>query len=343
MKKLIVLILTLSLALIAAVGCTDNTEDTSSIAASSKAQTAKADLKTGLAVITSLKSSSEENGLAQTDSTVVAVTVDSSGKIANCYIDAVQTKINFSNTGKVTTNLNDELKTKNELKEAYNMKPRSGIGKEWYEQARAFADYCVGKTMSEIKGISLKEGVPADADLASSVTIHVTDLISAVEKAVNNAKDLGANAGDKLGLGIVSSIADSKDAGDKEGLAQVNTTYAAVTFSADDKITSCALDSSQSKINFDKTGKITTDLSISPKTKVELGDAYGMKKQSGIGKEWFEQAQAFASYVTGKTPTDVNSIALTEGTPAGADLTASVTMHVTDFIDVIKKAAVNKK
>ena len=63
------------------------------------------------------------------------------------------------------------------------MRDASSIGREWYEQAASFADYVVGKTVDQVKGISLAEGAPADEDLASSVTIGVGDFIDVIEKA----------------------------------------------------------------------------------------------------------------------------------------------------------------
>jgi len=304
-------------------------------------------LKTGLAVITSTGSSKdagEGDGLAQVDSTVVAVTVDAGGKITNCKIDAVQTKINFSAAGKITTPLDTVVSSKQELKDNYGMKKASQIKKEWYEQADAFAAYVTGKTIDEVKGIALDEsGVPADAELASSVTIHVTDFIAALEKAVNNAQNLGAKAGDKLGLAIETSIDDSADAtAEKDGAAQAYSIYTATTFGSDGKITSCILDASQTNVNFNTSGKITSDLTAVQQTKNELGEAYGMKKASSISKEWNEQAAAFAEYVVGKTTDEVKGIAINEeGVPTDAELTSSVTIHVTDFINVIDKAAQN--
>jgi hypothetical protein len=44
--------------------------------------------------------------------------------------------------------------------------------------------------------------------------------------------------------------------------------------------------------------------------------------------------------VTGKTNAEVQGIALDEeGRPAESDLTASVTIHITDFLTIIEKAA----
>lgn len=299
--------------------------------------------KTGLGVVTSIAKSTDagdEDGLAEVYTYVSGVVVGEDGKILDCAIDAIITDINFSKEGKITTDLAATFQTKNELGDAYGMKKASSIGKEWNEQAEAFAQYVVGKTIDEVKGITVtEEGLAGDADLASSVTVHIGDFISVVEKAVNNAKSIGANDGDKVGLGVDDSIAKSADAGDEAGVAEAYTYYAATTTDASGKITSCAIDASITDVNFDKTGKITTDLNSTFQTKQELGDAYGMKSASGIGKEWYEQANGFASYVTGKTVDEVKGIAVTdEGLAGDADLASSVTVHVGDFISIVEKA-----
>lgn len=343
MKKIIALILSLVLSIVMLTACGQGSNQTP------PQGTTKGALKTGLAVVTSVAKSTdagEKDGLAQTDSTVVAVTVDADGRIAACKIDAAQTKINFSASGKIVTPLDTVFKTKQELKDDYGMRKASGIKKEWNEQADAFAAYVTGKTLAEVKGIALDEaGAPTAAELTSSVTVHVTDLIEAIEKAVNNAQDLGAKAGDKLGLGIVTTMDKSTDASaDKDGLAQAYSMYTATTFGADGKITSSIIDASQSNVNFNASGKLTTDVKTAEvKTKNELGDVYGMRKASGIKKEWNEQAASFAAYVTGKTASEVKGISLKEGVPADAELASSVTVHVTDFITVIEKASQNAK
>ena len=69
-----------------------------------------------------------------------------------------------------------------------------------------------------------------------------------------------------------------------------------------------------------------------------------MKKQSGIKKEWNEQAEAFAAYVKGKTAAEVEGIAVNEATkPTGSDLTSSVTVSVGDLKAAIAKAAATAK
>jgi len=358
MRKTITLLICLALVFSLVTGCGANnagksgnttTETTATPNETAGREAAGDALKTGMAVITSIASSKdagEKDGLAQVDSTVAAVTLDKDGKIVDCKIDVAQTKINFSKEGKITTALDTVFKSKQDLGTEYGMAKNSGIQKEWNEQANAFAEYVKGKTVEEVKGISLnEEGRPADKELTASVTIHVNEFIEAIEKAAANAKDLGAKRGDKLGLGVFTTISKSADAtAEKDGVAQAYTNYSATTFSSDGKITSCIIDASQTDVNFSVDGKLKTDLNTEFKTKDELGEAYGMKKQSKIGKEWSEQAAALASYVVGKTVDQVKGIAVNEeGVPTEAELTSSVTIHIGDYITVIEKAAASAK
>ena len=302
-------------------------------------------VKTGLAVTTSIaksKDAGEKEGSAQADSVVVAVLVDAEGKIIDCVIDTAQSKAAFGADGKIITPLDTEFKTKNELGEEYGMKAASGIGKEWYEQAAALAEYVIGKTVEEVQGIAVDEkGYATDADLKASVTVNIAGYLNTIVKAVGNAQELGASETDKLGLGVVTNINKSKDAtAEAEGQVQFYSFYGAVTQDADGKITSCIIDASQANVKFDATGKITSDLTAAPMTKNELKEDYGMKAASGIGKEWYEQAAAFAEYVVGKTVDEVTGIAVDEkGHATDADLTASVTISINDMQAVIAKAA----
>ncbi|NLY73867.1 MAG: hypothetical protein GX075_01005 [Firmicutes bacterium] len=331
MKKIIALIMILTLVFVSTllVGCGGAKSD---------------QVKTGLAVITSTSKSAnagDKPGLAQIDSTVVAVMVDGSGKIVKCVIDAVQSKINFDASGKLITPMDTSFPTKNELGEAYGMKKASEIGREWNEQAAALAKYVEGKTVKQIKAIALDAGKhPTGSDLKTSVTMAIGDYLAAIEKAVTQAQALGASSSDKLSLGIATNMEHSVNAGEKPGLAEAYSTYVAITQDADGKITSCVIDAGQGRVNFDASGQITSDLTAAIKSKNELGEAYGMKKASKIGKEWNEQAAAFAKYVTGKTPDQVANIAVNkDGKPTDSDLLASVTMSIDDLQAALAKAA----
>lgn len=295
-------------------------------------------VKTGLYIGTDISGS--KAGSASYDVTVVAVAVDQNGVITGCIIDSLATSVNFDANGNVTTDLNVAPMTKNELGTAYGMGAFSPIGKEWNEQAAALANYAVGKTVEELKNGALNEsGKAKDADLAASATIYLGGYVSAIEAAVANAQFLGATAGDELKLAIIPGIGSSAAAtAEKDGTAQLDMDVAVVTMNGD-VITSCYIDSLQAKVNFNAAGEITTDLTAPVLTKNELGTAYGMGKFSPIGKEWNEQAAAFASYVTGKTAAEVAGIVITEGKPEDVDLASSVTIYIGGFQNLIQKAA----
>jgi hypothetical protein len=212
---------------------------------------------------------------------------------------------------------------------------------EWYQQADALAQYAVGKTVEELKNgaIDATGKAPEGSDLASSATIYLGGYVSAIEKAVENAKHLGAQAGDTLRLASISSIASSQSAtAEKAGTAQLDCDVTALT-EKDGVITSCYIDSLQAKVNFDAAGTITTDLTAAVLTKNELGDAYGMVAWGGAIAEWYQQAASFAAYVTGKTAQQVADIAINEGTkPTDADLSTSVTIAIGGFQALIAKA-----
>ena len=146
---------------------------------------------------------------------------------------------------------------------------------------------------------------------------------------------------DTYGLGISSSIGSSKDAADgKDGKAQVDSTVCALAVDADGKIVSCLFDIAQTKIGFSAAGAITADKTAEVKSKQELGDEYGMRGASAIGKEWNEQADALAAYCVGKTYEEVVAgVAADEkGYPTSADVVSGCTMNINAFLKALEKA-----
>uniref|UniRef100_UPI0040569F51 hypothetical protein n=1 Tax=Agathobacter sp. TaxID=2021311 RepID=UPI0040569F51 len=303
------------------------------------------DLKTGLGIITTVSKSteadSEEDGSAASEILVAAVTVNEEGVIADCYIDMLAPSISFDANGVITTDTSAEFVSKQVLGDSYGMAGPSSIQKDWHAQVDAFAHYCIGLTAEEVLGISMNEsGQAADKDLVAGCTMYIGNFQKVVAKAATNASEEGAHSEDLLGVNFVTSIANSTNATDTEdGLAQAYVTVAAVTLNEEKVITSTVFDAVQANVNFDATGKITSDISAEVASKNELGYSYNLKGPSSIQKEWFEQADAFAWHASGKTIEEVNATPLTEGVPSeGTDLVASVTIHVTDFIEALNKA-----
>ena len=120
----------------------------------------------------------------QTSTTMATVGLDGDGKIQYVDLDVIQ-----------APNGKDETKTKDELKEAYDMKKASGIGKEWYEQATYLESKLVGKTADEVAAIETEKkdehhtAVPkAGSDIATGCTMDIGDFKAALAEAFELAK-----------------------------------------------------------------------------------------------------------------------------------------------------------
>ena len=296
-------------------------------------------LKTGLAIVGSTTDSA--NGKVAYDVTIVAVLVDDNGMIFDCIIDSVGAEVAIDATGKITSDVNAAVKTKNELGDSYGMVAWGGAIAEWYQQAEALANFAIGKTVEQLKNGAIDETgkAPAGSDLASSATIYLGGYVSAIEVAVNNAQHLGAQTGDELRMAVNSSLASSVSAtAEKAGTAQLDCDVTALTVK-DGVITSCCIDSLQAKVEFNAKGEITGKLSSAVETKNQLGERYNMVAWGGAMAEWNVQAASFAAYVTGKTGAEVAGIAVNEGTkPTDADLSASVTIAIGGFQALIAEA-----
>ncbi len=154
----------------------------------------------------------------------------------------------------------------------------------------------------------------------------------------------GGDGAMKLGLAISTDISGSTNAGEKDGEAKYDVTMAAVLIDRDGIIRDCIIDGVSASVKFNIAGQITSDLSVAPQTKNELGDKYGMVAWGGAKAEWYKQVESFCSYVIGKTVAEVKGIAVNEGgKPADTDLSASVTIAIGGFQTLIEKAAANAK
>ena len=308
--------------------------------------TAAGALKTGLYIATNVRDSvsatTDAEGEAKYDVTVVAVLVDDNGIIRDCIIDGISTSVKFDAAGAITTDLTNPPQTKNELGENYNMVKYGGAIAEWDAQAAALASFAIGKTVEELKNGAVDETgyAPEGSDLASSATIYLGGYVEAIEIAAGTARHLGAQAGDKLSLAVLTGIGSSTAAdAETAGNAQLDVDATAITMNGG-TITSCVIDSVQAKVAFDAAGAITSDVTAAVATKNELGENYGMVAWGGAIAEWNQQAASFAAYVTGKTPAEVAGIAVDEAThPTDADLASSVTIAIGGFQALIAKAA----
>ncbi len=110
----------------------------------------------------------------------------------------------------------------------------------------------------------------------------------------------------KTGLGIHTHTNGTYGYSEgKNGQSAVSTTIVAAVFDKDGKIIDIKIDEVESKTGFDNTGRLTNYTDRAVVSKKELGNDYGMKAASSIGKEWYEQIETLEKWLVGK---DVNTV-----------------------------------
>ena len=171
----------------------------------------------------------------------------------------------------------------------------------------------------------------------AGVPVAVTEPQDAVKEEVAATVDGEAV---KTGLYVNASLSAENATAEADGMATTDISIIAVTVSDSGVIESCAIDAIQGKVSVNAEGQLTSE-TAEILSKNELGEAYGMKAFSPIGKEWNEQAAAIAQYAVGKTVEELKNGAIDEsGVVKDADLASSATIYMGSFIWGIE-AAVN--
>ena len=371
-KKILAILLCVC-AVIALAACstkpTETTTDKETVKETSTSGSSEgnkeADYKLGMGIVVKMDSSSSEKKNAQVDATVATVVLGADGKIVACRIDVAQNKMNVADGAVDTAKV---FESKMELGDRYGMANSpyapdnngDNIVKEWYEQAKAFEQYVVGKTVAEVEAMTTKEVnghqiSTDDALLSAGCTIQITDFRDAVVKACKDDQGMSFKTDKKftLGVAVKSTAADSKAATDEaDGTVKMYSDFAAAVV-ADGKILAALNDAIQPNITINVDGEIVE--TAFKATKRELKEAYGMGGKvnldhngDGIVKEWFEQSKAFSEYVLGKTAEEVKSMKTKDynGYMISADdalLSAGCTIQITSMCATMSQAATNAR
>lgn len=148
----------------------------------------------------------------------------------------------------------------------------------------------------------------------------------------------------KTGLFISASIGESHSITAEElGEAAYDVTVVAVLVDDEGIIHDCIIDGIKTNVNFDANGIITTDLTVAPQTKNELGEAYGMVAWGNAVAEWDAQAAAVAAACVGKHYGELRGVVVAESgyAPEGTDLATSATIYIGGYVNAIELAAAN--
>ena len=319
-----------------------------------KTETADVTYKVGMGIYMEQSAShatADKAGKAEIIATVALITLDEEGKIVKADIDVADTTSKIDAAGVAT--VDSDQRTKMEKGADYGMKSDWGskIG-EWNEQIEAFENWMVGKTVTEVVEMELGENgagrtdTPVAEDLKATTTISMSSMLMAVKEATENAVEVKNVA--TVGLGSVVEATATSATADKAGKAGFTSTWAGVALDAEGKILFATIDCADQTMNFDTTGKVTEYADL--KTKGDKGTDYGMKSDWGskIG-EWYEQVDAFETWMVGKTVTEVAEMELGENgagrtdTPVDADLKATTTISMSSFLLAIAQAGEEAK
>ena len=308
------------------------------------AEEEKEALKMGMGVhanITGSDADADTDGNAEVVATVAAVLVDKDGKIVKCEIDTLDATVAFTSEGKAVAA--DGFKTKAELGSDYGMVAYGGATKEWYEQADAFEEVAVGKTVAEVKSLLGADNYTGNDDvIKAGCTIGVTDFVGAVEKAMANVEESDATADDTLKVAVVVAQSTEDASEEAEGSNELDATFAAAV-NKDGKVTAMALDTLAAAASFDVAG-VYTGSNGELSTKRMLGTNYNMAAYgtdlNGDGKvlEWFEQADAFEAACAGKTVAEITALEA-DGYGVEDVQKAGCTIGISDLVAAATKAA----
>ncbi len=279
-----------------------------------------------------------------------AAVVDKNGVILACLTDAIQPVFTVDSDLEITSS--SYKGTKKELEYDYNMVKYSEATNEWFEQAKAFEDYCVGKTAQEVASLPTRVRtadephpgyvVTTDETLFAQCSIQITSFKSVISKAAAAATPEKGEETYSLGMGVVFSDNHTDEQ------AAYDAVVAVVVTDSEGRIVECRIDDAQNKMSTD-----AIDSSKEFRSKKELEFDYNMVKYSEAQYEWFEQVAAFENYVVGKTAEEVEAIETRVRTAdephpgyvvaADETLFAQCSIQITEFKEAVVKACNDSK
>lgn len=287
-------------------------------------------LKTGIAATATISHSQNATydfpGSACTDITLAAVAVDNQGVIRQCALDGISAVIPFDKTGALQLKEGTAFPSKNELGRAYGMHKASPQGREWNEQAAAYARWAVGRTPDQL----------TQGDVTTSVTVDTDGFLQAIQEAARRAVKQEAHEGDTLALVSSARMTPSRsvsDASPKNGAACCCASAAALTF-RQGVVTSCRFDAVETAIPITPQGTIGTDLSLP----AEQEDSCTVRRQTD-NDSWVQQAAAVSALTVGKSPEQALSEFPTPVIAPDGSLPTSASAAANDFLLLLRKAA----
>ena len=130
---------------------------------------------------TPVDATDDRDGSSKVESSIFAAALDKDGAVIAAAVDCVEQSFSFDKSGKSTTKAKGEILSKGQMGDDYGM-AKEPDDFEWYEQANAFCQVCLGKTATQISGL-VGAGGKGNADVqGAGCTIVVTGFVKAAVK-----------------------------------------------------------------------------------------------------------------------------------------------------------------
>ena len=228
----------------------------------------------------------------------LAIVFDAEGKIVAAQFDSVEASVKVTD-GEITTS--SRLETKVEQGDNYAASRPMPAG-SWDAQSAAFEAFLVGKTAAEVAALDVTtEGLVAGCTMASSMPVFQ----QLVAKAVAYERKVEFTTAEEITLGLAIN---AKLSGDVEDGATLSADFAAVVV-ANNVVLAAMLDSAEAKFAFeyDEVEETYTTTVTYKGSKNDQGDAYDAYSPMPSGR-WYAQAQAFANTAVGKTVAELENL-----------------------------------
>ena len=298
MKKILSLLLVLTMVLCAFVACTPATPDagnnnTDNGNNNTDNTPAEKTYTLALAVDTTIGKNNKVSN------TALVLVIDADNKIVAARVDSAEATPALDEAGALVPQ--ESVQSKVEKGDAY-----TGMAAgSWANQAAAFEAWLVGKTAADVAGTEFTNELIAGCTMTSSMATFkalVAEAFASTTKVTFKTTE-----SIKTGLALSTSVASGKG-----GKVTVSTDVAA-TVIAGDKVAATVIDSIEQSFTIAEGALVAGDLSAS---KAEQGDNYAMTAGS-----WVKQAAAFSNSTVGKTVAELANLETVSDALAAAGCT----------------------
>lgn len=132
----------------------------------------------------------------------------------------------------------------------------------------------------------------------------------------------------RTGLGVTAHAKGGTRSG------KVTITAAGVLLDSGGRILRCVVDEAECELTANDAGVLA--LPGGYRTKYEMKEEYGLKKASDIGREWYQQIDAFCKAAEGRTAEQLSALAEEDG--EAADMLSGCTIDVGGYVEALQKA-----